>query len=196
MFKDFSFREVLAAFMILFAVIDILGSVPIVVGIKRRVGKIQAFRVSAISFALLLLFLFVGEAFLKFYGIDVSSFAIAGALILFVLALEMIMGWELFKYELPSAAGLVPLAFPLIAGAASFTTLLAMRAEYHMVNIVVALFLNMVVVFIVLRSTSKIERVVGEAGLFVLKKFFGVIVLAISVKLFLNNLFVALANHQ
>ncbi|MBI9066426.1 MAG: MarC family protein [Salinivirgaceae bacterium] len=182
-----SFVEIVSTFIVLFAVIDILGSIPIILDLKKKSGKINAFQASTIAFIILIVFLFVGEAMLGLFGVDISSFAIAGSFVLLFLALEMILGIEFFKHDGPGGASIVPIAFPLIAGAGSFTTLLALRAEYETVNIIIGLLLNIVFVYFVLRSTHLIERVLGKGGVYVLKKFFGIILLAIAIKLFTTN---------
>ena len=188
------FVEIFSAFIVLFAVIDILGSIPIIIDLKDKSGEINAIQATTVAFVILVIFLFVGEAMLNLFGVDISSFAIAGSFVLFFLALEMIIGRDIFKYDMPGGASIVPIAFPLIAGAGSFTTILSIRAEYEILNIIIALFLNMVAVFIVLRSTRLIERLLGKGGIYILKKFFGIILLAISIKLFTSN-FAVLASE-
>ncbi|MFW6351740.1 MAG: MarC family protein [Bacteroidota bacterium] len=183
----FNFLEIVSAFIVLFAVIDILGSIPIIIDLRNKGNKINATQASVVSFSILITFLFVGKALLGLFGVDISSFAIAGSFVLFMIALEMILGVTIFRHDSPSGASLVPIAFPLIAGAGSFTTLLALRAEYATINIISALFLNIVVVFIVLKITNRIERLIGQGGIYVLKKFFGIILLAMAIKLFSNN---------
>lgn len=183
----FSWREIITVTMILFAVIDILGSIPIIVDLRNRVGHIQSEKASIVAAVIMLAFLFVGDEILKLIGLDVNSFAVAGAFVLFFLALEMILGIRLYKDEAPNTASIVPLAFPLIAGAGTMTTILALRAEYQSINIIVAIILNMVLVYIVLKSSGKIERVLGKGGLGVIRKVFGVVLLAIAVKLFAAN---------
>ncbi|WP_010665593.1 MarC family protein [Marinilabilia salmonicolor] len=184
---EFNVLEIVSAFIVLFAVIDILGSIPIIVDLRNKGNKIKATQASVVSFSILIVFLFVGKALLGLFGVDISSFAIAGSLVLFMLAIEMILGVTIFKHDSPSGASLVPIAFPLVAGAGSFTTLLALRAEYATVNIIIALFLNIAFVYIVLRITTRIESLIGESGIYVLKKFFGIILLAMAIKLFSNN---------
>lgn len=183
----FSWKETFTVTMILFAVIDILGSIPIIVDLRNRVGHIQSEKASIVAAVIMLAFLFVGDEILKLIGLDVNSFAVAGAFVLFFLALEMILGIRLYKDEAPNTASIVPLAFPLIAGAGTMTTILALRAEYQSINIIVAIILNMVLVYIVLKSSGKIERVLGKGGLGVIRKVFGVVLLAIAVKLFAAN---------
>ncbi len=183
----FSLKETLAAFMVLFAIIDILGSVPIILDVKAKAGKIAPIKAALVAFLIFLMFFFAGEPLLALFGVDISSFAIAGSLVILLLGLEMVMGIELFKHDSPGGGTIVPIAFPLIAGAGSITTLLSLKAEYAAVNILIALILNMIVVFLVLRMTSFVERILGPAGVHILRKIFGVILLAIAVKLFLTN---------
>ena len=185
---EVDFREIATASMILFAVIDITGSIPIVIDLKAKVGKIQSEKAAIVAGILMILFLFLGKEILNLIGIDVNSFAVAGALILFFLALEMIMGITLYKDEEPATAAVVPLAFPLIAGAGTMTTLLSLRAEYETLNIIVAIVINIVFVYIVLKSSGKIEKFLGKQGINVIRKIFGVILLAIAVKLFASNI--------
>jgi len=187
---DFSLTEILSATMILFAVIDIIGSIPIILDIKKKSGVVFPAKASLIALILMLLFLFVGEKLILFIGIDVNSFAIAGSFILFALAFEMILGIDIFNNDdaIPKTASIVPLAFPIIAGAGSMTTILSLRAEFDTVNIMIAIVLNIALVYIVLKMTSKIERALGDGGVAVLKKVFGIILLAIAVKLFSSNI--------
>lgn len=186
---NFSFIQITSASMVLFAIIDILGSIPIILNLKKKANTIHAFRASGIALTILVAFLFTGEGILKLFGVDIQSFAVAGALVIFFFAVEMLLDVEIFRNKGPEgSSSIVPLAFPLVAGPGSFTTLLSLRAEYAVENILVALVLNIVFVYIVVRSTSKIERMIGEGGIYVLRKFFGIILLAISVKLFTSNL--------
>ncbi len=191
--------EIGRAFLILFAVIDIVGGIPLILQVRAKAGKIYPARAVLVSLGIMVTFLFLGEGILKILGIDVRSFAVAGALVLFFIALEMILGVRLFKEDL-SAPGLtdgkddnkvysvVPLAFPVIAGAGTITTILSLRAEFASVNILIAILLNMVPVLLVLLLTARIERLLGRVGLIVIKKAFGVILLAIAVKLFAANI--------
>jgi multiple antibiotic resistance protein len=179
--------ETATVFMVLFAVIDIMGSVPIIIKFKRDGIEIHPLRITMASFIILLTFLFGGKLILGLFGVDISSFAIAGSIIIFIIALEMILDVKLFRTESPKSASIVPLAFPLIAGTGSITTLLSLRADYSMPSIIVALALNMVVVYLVLRLTNRIERIIGNTGLQILKKIFGIILLAIAIKLFISN---------
>ena len=180
-------KEIVTAGMILFAVIDILGSIPIIVDLRARVGKIQSEKASIVAACIMIAFLFVGESILNLIGIDVNSFAVAGAFVLFFLALEMILGIRLYRDEAPKTASIVPLAFPLIAGPGIMTTILALRAEYQTINIVFAIVLNIIVVYVVLKLSGQIERMIGTNGLGVIRKVFGVVLLAIAVKLFAAN---------
>ncbi len=183
----FDWREIFTASMVLFAVIDIVGSIPIIVDLRSKVGHIQSEKASIVACIIMIAFLFVGEEILKLIGINASSFAVAGSFVLFFLALEMILGIRLYKEDNPSTASIVPIAFPLIAGAGTMTTILSLRAEYEKINIIFAIIINIIVVFAVLKSSSKIEKLLGENGLGVIRKIFGVILLAIAVKLFGAN---------
>lgn len=185
---NFNLREIASASMILFAVIDIIGSIPIIIDLRKKVGHIQSEKATIVAGILMVVFLFVGKEILNLIGIDVNSFAVAGSFILFFLALEMILGITLYKDDAPETAAVVPLAIPLIAGAGTMTTLLSLRAEYETINIVSAIFLNIIFVFIVLKSSGKIERFLGKQGINVVRKIFGVILLAIAVKLFATNI--------
>ena len=183
----FNFKEIVTASMILFAVIDILGSIPIIISLRNKVGHIQSEKASIVAAFIMTAFLFVGESILGLIGIDVNSFAVAGAFVIFFLAIEMVLGVTLFRDDMPETASIVPIAFPLIAGAGTLTSILALRAEYHVENIIVAIVVNIIFVYLVLKSSSKIERVLGKNGLSVIRKVFGVILLAIAVKLFATN---------
>ncbi|KGO92170.1 MarC family protein [Flavobacterium subsaxonicum] len=183
----FNWKEIFTISMVLFAVIDIVGSVPIIVDLRNKLGHIQSEKASIVAMFIMIVFLFVGEEILKLIGIDASSFAVAGSFVLFFLALEMILGIRLYKEDSPSTASIVPIAFPLIAGAGTMTTLLSLRAEYEKINIIIAIIINVVVVYAVLKSSAKIEKILGNNGLGVIRKVFGVILLAIAVKLFASN---------
>lgn len=183
----FDWREVFTVSMVLFAVIDIMGSIPIIVDLRTKLGYIQSEKASIVAMVIMIAFLFVGEEILKLIGIDASSFAVAGSFVLFFLALEMILGIRLYKDDNPSTASIVPIAFPLIAGAGTMTTILSLRAEYEKINIITAIVINVIVVYAVLKSSSKIERFLGVNGLGVIRKVFGVVLLAIAVKLFAAN---------
>jgi len=183
----FSLIEIFAAFMVLFAIIDIPGSIPIIIDIKSKTGDVHPVKVTLVSFAILLAFLLIGSPLLSVFGIDVSSFAIAGSFIIFLIAMEMILGIELFKPDSQGKGAIFPIAFPLIAGAGSITTVLSLKAEYQTINIFIALVLNMFVIYFVLRLTTFFERILGHGGLLILKKVFGVILLSIAIKLFITN---------
>ena len=183
-----NFKEIITATMILFAVIDVIGSIPIIIDLRRKVGHIQSEKASIVVAIIMIAFLFVGEEILKLIGIDVNSFAVAGAFVLLFLALEMILGIQLYKDEAPETASVVPLAFPLIAGAGSMTTILSLRAEYETINIIIAIVINSIFVYIVLKSSKKIERLLGKGGINVVRKIFGIILMAIAVKLFAANI--------
>lgn len=184
---NIQFLQILSAFIVLFAVIDILGSIPFIINLKNKGNKINALQASSISLGILLLFFFLGEPLLGLFGVDISSFAIAGSFVLLVMAFEMIFGVHIFKHDSPAGASIVPIAFPLIAGAGSFTTILSLRAEFDSINIIIALLLNIIVVFLVLKSTDRVEKIIGDAGVYVLQKFFGIILLAMAIRLFLSN---------
>ena len=188
------FLEIIACFMVLFAIIDIPGSIPIILDIKAKTGTIHAWKATLVSLAIFLAFLIFGAKLLGIFGIDVSSFAIAGAFIIFLIGMEMVLGAEFFKHDSPGGGAIVPIAFPLIAGAGSITTILSLRAEYETINILIALLLNSAIIYTVLKLTSTIERILGPTGLHILKKFFGIILIAIAVRLFLNNTGITLAN--
>jgi multiple antibiotic resistance protein len=184
-------KEIFSVTLILFSVIDILGSIPFIILIRRREGKIQAEKATIISAGLMIAFLYLGNSILQLFGLDVASFAVAGAIVIFIVAMEMILGITLIKDD-PQAKGsgsIVPLAFPLIAGAGTLTTILSLRAVYQEWNILTGIVLNLVIIYIVLRSSAWLERVIGESGFAVLRRVFGVILLAIAVKIFKSNVF-------
>ncbi len=183
-----SFNNILTVFLALFFTIDILGALPMIVDLRKQVGKIDSFRASLVSLTILVVFLFFGESILKFIGVDINSFAIAGAIVLFFIALEMILGIQIHRNINPKSATIIPLAFPIIAGTGSMTTVLSFRSMFNVWEILVAIFMNIVVVYIVLNFSSTLERKIGEDGLAVLRKVFGVILLAICVKIFTSNL--------
>ena len=182
-----NWKDVFTIGMILFAVIDIVGSIPIIVDLRSKMGHIQSEKATIVAAVIMIAFLFVGEEILKLIGIDANSFAVAGSFVLFFLALEMILGIRLYKEDNPSTASIVPIAFPLIAGAGTMTTILSLRAVYSNINIIIAIIINVIVVYGVLKSSGKIERLLGNNGLGVIRKIFGVILLAIAVKLFAAN---------
>ena len=185
MFIDF--REIFTVTMVLFAVIDIVGSIPVIISLRSKVGHIQSEKASVVAFFIMIIFLFIGKELLKLIGISVNSFAVAGSFVLFFLALEMILGIRLYRDDEASTASIVPIAFPLIAGTGTMTTLLSLKAQYHDINIIIAIFLNIVLVYGVLKSSAKIEKVLGVTGLLIIRKVFGVVLLAIAVKLFATN---------
>ena len=185
---NFDLKEIGTASMILFAIIDIVGSIPIIIDLRKKVGHIQSEKAAIVSAVLMITFLFVGKEILNLIGIDVNSFAVAGSFILFFIALEMILGIQLYRDEAPETAAVVPLAFPLIAGAGTMTSLLSLRSEYDTANIVVAIIINIIFVYLVLKSSHRIERFLGKQGINVIRKIFGVILLAIAVKLFTTNI--------
>jgi len=183
----FNSKEILSVSMILFAIIDILGAIPIVIQLRQKAGHIQSEKASLVSLCLMITFLFLGEALLNVIGLDVKSFAIAGSLVIFIIAMEMVLGISFFKEEMPESVSIVPLAFPLIAGAGTMTTLLSLKSEYATQNIIVGIIVNMIFVYIVLKNTLRLEKLFGKAGLNVLRKAFGIILLAIAIKLFRSN---------
>jgi multiple antibiotic resistance protein len=184
---NFDFKEIATIGMVLFAVIDIVGSIPIIVDLRNKHGHIESEKASLVAAIIMIVFLFIGEEFLKLIGIDVHSFAVAGSFVLFFIALEMILGIRIYRDTEASSASIVPLAFPLIAGAGTMTTLLSLRSQFYVENIVVAIILNIIVVYGVLKSSSRIEKMLGKTGLGVVRKTFGVVLLAIAVKLFASN---------
>ena len=184
---DLNFKEIFTAVMVLFAVIDIVGNIPIIIDLRSKVGHIHSERASIVAGLIMIAFLFLGKSILNLIGIDVNSFAVAGSFILFFLALEMILGIRLYRDEAIGSASVVPLAFPLIAGAGTMTTLLSLKAEFQTINIIVAIILNIILVYVVLKLSAKIEKILGENGLGVIRKTFGVVLLAIAVKLFAAN---------
>ena len=187
---DLNFKDILAAFMILFAVIDIIGNIPIVIDLRRKAGHIQSEKASLIAGLIMIFFLFIGENILLLIGIDVNSFAVAGSFVLFFIALEMILGVSIYKNDENTnlTASIFPLAFPLIAGPGSLTTLLSIKSEFSTENIIVAIILNVLLIYFVLKTSNKIENILGPNGIQIIRKVFGVILLAISVKLFTSNI--------
>lgn len=192
-FSQIDLKEIFSAFIVMFAIIDITGSIPIFIGMENQGKHIRPLQATGVALGLFIVFFFAGEALLRLFGIDIASFAVAGAFVLFLLALEMIMGREIIKYEgSSSGASVVPVAFPLIAGPGALTALLSLRAEYATVNILIGLFLNIVIDYLVILFLRPLERRMGEDIVFVLRKFFGVILLAICVKLLVNNIAVVI----
>jgi multiple antibiotic resistance protein len=184
----FSFQDSFSAFMVLFAIIDIVGSIPIIIDIKKKTGDVQPLKTSLFSLLVLFIFLFLGDSILTVFGINVESFAIAGSFIIFFLAMEMVLNIEIFKQDSSEKkSNIVPLVFPLIAGAGSITTLISLKAEYSTLNISIAIILNIIVVYFVLRGTNFIEKMLGQGGILILRKIFGIILLSIAIKLFISN---------
>ena len=185
---SFDLLEAVSAFIILFAVIDILGSVPITINLKQQGREVNAIKATAISGGLLIGFFYGGDLMLQLFKIDISAFAIAGAIVIFLMSLEMLLDVEIFKNQGPiKSATLVPLVFPLIAGAGAFTTLLSLRAQYHEINIILGLVFNMLWVFLVVKSTDRVAKIIGTGGIYISRKFFGIVLLAISVKMLTDN---------
>ena len=184
----FDFKELVTASLVLFAVIDIVGSIPLIINLRLKVGHIQSEKASLVAAVIMIGFLFLGEEILNLIGIDINSFAVAGSFVILFLALEMILGITLYKDDIPETASIVPLAFPMIAGAGTMTSLLSLRAEYHVLNIILAILINIVFVYIVLKSSKHIERFLGVSGINIIRKVFGIVLLAIAVKLFTSNI--------
>lgn len=185
---NLNITQILSAFVVLFVLIDVSGSIPIFLNFKGEGRDVNPLQAAIYSFIIMTAFLFIGNWVLKLFNVDVSSFAVAGALVIFIISVEMIFGVEVFKNDAPGGSRtLVPIVFPLIAGPGTFTVLLSMRADYDVSNIIIALFLNMIIVFLVLKYLNVVERLLGIGGVYVLRKFFGVIVMAIAVKLFTEN---------
>ena len=194
-FEHISWKETFTCFMVLFAVIDIIGSVPIIVSLRQKFGKIEAEKASIVAGLIMIAFLFIGKEILKFIGVDLNSFAIAGAFVIFIIAIEMILGIEIQKSSQANAASIVPIAFPLVAGAGTLTTTLSLKAEFHEINIILGIILNTILVYIVLRIAPWIEKKMGEGSLQILQKVFGIILLAISIKLFTANFAQLIQNY-
>lgn len=189
-FGDIVFKEIVTVSFTLFAVIDMLGSVPILVSLKEKFGgNVKSMQATLVSGGLMILFLFLGKEFLKLLGLDVKSFAVAGSIVIFILGLEMVLGIEFFKAD-PKAKGssVVPIAFPIIAGSGTLTTIMSLKANYGDANILIGILVNCIVIYLVLKSLNWIERMLGPNGLSVVRKFFGVILIAIAVKIFGSNI--------
>ena len=188
-FSNITIKEILTISFTLFAVIDIIGSIPILASLRVRMGgEIRSLQATIVSGALMIGFLLVGEQFLGFLGLDVHSFAVAGSIVIFIIGLEMVLGVDFFKAESnPKSGSVVPIAFPLIAGSGTLTTVMSLKANFHTINIFIGILINLVVIFLVLRSLKLIERGLGPNGMTVIRKFFGVILLAIAVKIFSTN---------
>jgi len=186
---NFDVKQIVSATLVLFAVIDVIGSIPIILDVKKKSGGINELRISLVSLLIMVCFLFLGESVIQLLGIDVYSFSVAGSFVLLFLALEMILGVELFKSEDvgPKISSIVPIAFPILAGAGTLTSLLSLRGEFHRENILIAIIINILFIFLVLKLTRKLEKLLGPGGLMIIKKVFGIILLAIAVKLFSSN---------
>jgi multiple antibiotic resistance protein len=185
----FNWGDIFKVSMVLFAVIDIIGSIPLIIKIQESAGEIRPLRTSLVSLGIMISFLILGENILKLFGVTLEAFAVAGSLILFAMAFEMILGIHLFRDKVSGkTASVVPLAFPIIAGAGTMTSLISLRAEYEIINIILGILINVIIVFVVLKSTKRLERLLGEGGIAILKKVFGIILLAIAVKLFTTNI--------
>ncbi len=180
----FNLKEILTVTAIMFAVIDIIGAIPVLVSLKQRMGEIHSEKAATVSLVIMIAFLFLGESILQFIGIEIKDFATAGSLIIFFIAMEMILGIRLYKDEIPATASIVPIAFPLIAGSGTLTTILSIREKYHTESMVIGIFLNVVLVYLVLKNTKHIERLLGVGGIAIVRKVFGIILLAIAIKLF------------
>lgn len=189
----FDFNEIMRVFLVLFSIIDIVGSIPIIIDLRKKYGHIQSEKATIISGVIMVLFLFLGEKILGWFGVDVASFAVAGAIIMFLIGMEMVLGLQIFKSDPDEGGGshtasIVPLAFPLIAGAGTITTLISLKAEYQTINILIGVMLNLLLIYIVLKTSDKIEKLIGQTGFNILRKAFGIILLSIAIKLFKNNL--------
>jgi multiple antibiotic resistance protein len=186
--SNISFSQILTATFALFAVIDVLGSIPVLISLKNKMGGFSSARATLVSGALMLIFFFLGESFLGLLGLDISSFAIAGSIVLFILGLEMVLGWDFFKSETNAKSGaIVPIAFPIIAGSGTLTTVMSIKSLYHQYNILIAILINLVIIYIALKSLAWLEQILGPSGILVIRKFFGVILIAIAVKMFRTN---------
>jgi len=188
MLEAISFDEIITCFLVLFAIIDIIGSIPIFVSLRKKFGKIESEKATIVATGIMLSFLFLGDKLLKIIGLDINSFAIAGAFVVFIIALEMILGVDIHKTEEMKSASIIPIAFPLVAGVGALAATLSLRTENHEINIVIAILLNMVFVYIILKSSDFLSKKINEGTLMVLKKAFGIILLAISIKMFMANL--------
>lgn len=191
---NFNFKEIVSATMILFAVIDIIGTLPIVIDLRAKVGHIKSEKTSLAAAFIMLSFLFLGESILKLIGIDIGSFAVAGSIVIFFVSMEFILGIRLYRDTTPQAASIVPLAFPILAGAGTMTTLLSLRAEYAVENIVVAVLINILLIYVVLKSATRVEKFLGPTGIAITRKIFGIILLSLAIKLFRTNFIFSIVN--
>tara|TARA_B100000579_G_scaffold243888_1_gene200138 strand:+ start:153 stop:728 length:576 start_codon:yes stop_codon:yes gene_type:complete len=185
---NFDFKEFISASMILFAIIDIVGNIPLIVLFREKFKVIESEKASIISLLIMIVFLYIGEALLNLLGVDINSFAVAGSIIILFLAAEMILGIKLYKDNNPKTASVVPIAFPLIAGPGTLTTLISIKSEYNEINIILAIIFNMILVYFVLKSSEKLQKILGVQGINILRKVFGIILLAIGIKLFTTNI--------
>ena len=185
---NFDIKEFISSTMILFAIIDVVGNIPLIIILREKYKVIESEKASLVSLIIMIVFLFVGEIILNLLGVDINSFAVAGSIIILFLAAEMILGVKLYKDSNPKTASIVPIAFPLIAGPGTLTTLISIKSEYNDMNIILAIILNMILVYIVLKSSEKIQKILGTQGINILRKVFGIILLAIGIKLFTTNI--------
>ena len=185
---NFDIKEFISATMILFAIIDIVGNIPLIVLFREKFKVIESEKASLVSLIIMIVFLYIGEILLSLLGVDINSFAVAGSIIILFLAAEMILGIKIYKDNNPKTASVVPIAFPLIAGPGTLTTLISIKSEYNDINIILAIILNMVLVYIVLKSSEKLQKILGSQGISILRKVFGIILLAIGIKLFTTNI--------
>lgn len=186
----FNFKEILSVSLILFSVIDIIGSIPIIIDLRKKAGHVQSEKATIVAGAIMIIFLFVGESILKLFGLDVESFAIAGGIVLFLIGMEMVLGRDFFRShpDEASSSSIVPLAFPLIAGAGTMTTILTLRAEFEVMNILAGIVINLILIYVVLKSSGWLEKKIGPGGFNILRKVFGIVLLAIAIKLFKTHL--------
>jgi len=185
---DINIKEFISASMILFAIIDVIGNMPLILVLREKYKVIESEKASIISLGIMILFLYLGEIILNLLGVDINSFAVAGSIIILFIATEMILGINLYKDKNPKTASIVPIAFPLIAGPGTLTTLISLRSEYEKINIILAIIINMIIVYMVLKSSEKIEKILGSQGIHIIRKVFGIILLAIGIKLFTTNI--------
>ena len=190
---NFDLKEFISSSMILFAIIDVVGNIPLIVLLREKYKVIESEKASLVSLIIMIVFLFLGEIILNLLGVDINSFAVAGSIIILFLAAEMILGVRLYKDSNPKTASIVPLAFPLIAGPGTLTTLISIKSEYNDINIIMAIIINMILVYFVLKSSEKIQRVIGSQGINILRKVFGIVLLAIGIKLFTTNIMLILS---
>ena len=185
---NINIKEFISASMILFAVIDVIGNMPLILVLREKYKVIESEKASITSLGIMILFLYLGEIILNLLGVDINSFAVAGSIIILFIATEMILGINLYKDKNPKTASIVPIAFPLIAGPGTLTTLISLRSEYEKINIILAIIINMIIVYMVLKSSEKIEKILGSQGIHIIRKVFGIILLAIGIKLFTTNI--------